>query len=98
MSLIHSEPKLFCILKSCHAWIFKRLFSNRLHMQDSLIGSDREQSELGLEGLLSEPRNDRLISTIFGQHVLFWIYEYYLFKFHELKLPKVNMLMGDTRK
>jgi hypothetical protein len=37
----------------------------------------------------------------FGQHVLFWIYEYYFqnnFNFHELKLPKVNMLMGGTRR
>jgi hypothetical protein len=36
----------------------------------------------------------------FGQHVLFWIYEYYFlnkFNFHELKWPKLNMLMGGTR-
>jgi hypothetical protein len=37
----------------------------------------------------------------FGQHVLFWIYEYYFeifSNFHELKLPKVNMLRGGTRR
>jgi hypothetical protein len=37
----------------------------------------------------------------FGQHFLFWIYEYYFeifSNFHELKLPKVNMLRGGTRR
>jgi hypothetical protein len=45
MSLIHSEPNLFHIFKSCHAWLFKRLFSNRLHMQDAFFSVEEAMAE-----------------------------------------------------
>jgi hypothetical protein len=45
MSLIHSEPNLFHIFKSCHAWLFKEtIFSvangdyTGLRRQDSSVG------------------------------------------------------------
>ena len=34
----------------------------------------------------------------FGQHVLFWIYEYYFEIFSNFHEPKVNMLKGGTRR
>jgi hypothetical protein len=39
MSMIHSEPNLFRIFKSFHAWLFKKLFANQLHMQDEFFQS-----------------------------------------------------------
>jgi hypothetical protein len=42
----------------------RRLFSNRLHMQDSSVGLGRKKPYLGLKGLLFKPRNDRLTSGI----------------------------------
>jgi hypothetical protein len=46
MSLIHSEPNLFHIFKSCHAWLLKRLFANRLHMQDEFFSVVEAMAEV----------------------------------------------------
>jgi len=45
MSPIHSKPNIFRIVKSCHAWLFKILFSNRLHMQDEFFSVKEVMAE-----------------------------------------------------
>jgi hypothetical protein len=45
MSMIHFEPNLFCIFKSFHAWLFKKLFANRLHsfLQEAMVEETEEE-------------------------------------------------------